>query len=61
MIDAFRVWLCGPLLTCGTEQVQQEGPLVALLHPHHLLSDVLRGGAHTAHRQEDILFQEIPC
>lgn len=48
------------LLTCSAEQVQQERPLVALLHPHHLLRDVLRGGADSAHCQEDVLLQEIP-
>ena len=47
-------------LTCSTEQIQEERPLVALLHPHYFLGDVLRGGAHSAHRQEDVLLQEVP-
>ena len=46
--------------TCGVEEVEQEGPLVALLHPHHLLGDVLRGGADPPHRQEDVVLEEIP-
>lgn len=47
-------------LTCSTEQVQKKRPLVTLLHPHHLLSDILRSGANSAHCQEDIVLQKVP-
>lgn len=47
------------VVTCSVEQVQEEGPLVTVLHPHHLLGDVLGGGAHASHRQEDVLLQEV--
>lgn len=45
----------GAGLTWGIEKVQQERALVTLLHPHHLLSDVLTGGADTTDRQEDVV------
>lgn len=48
-------------LTCGVEKVEQEGPLVGLFHPDHFLGDVLRGGADTAHGQENVILQEITC
>lgn len=48
-------------LTCGIEKVEQEGPLVGLFHPDHFLGDVLRGGADTAHGQENVILQEITC
>ena len=44
----------------GVHEVEEEGPLVHLLHPDDLLGDVLRGGAHSAHRQEHVVTQEVP-
>ena len=41
------------------KQIQQEGSLVILLNPHHLLGDVLTGTPHTAHSQEDVVVQEV--
>jgi hypothetical protein len=43
----------------GVQQVEQEGALVVLLHPDHLLGDVLGGGADAAHRQEDVVIEEV--
>ena len=46
--------------TAGLHEIQQERSLVHLLHPDDLLGDVLRGGAHPANRQEDVVTQEVP-
>lgn len=45
--------------TCSIEQIQQEWTFVTLFNPDHLLGNVLRGGAYTAHSQEDVLLQEV--
>ena len=50
------VYMC---VTCSIEQVQQEGPLVALLHPDDLLGDVLTGRADPPHSQEDVVVEEV--
>ena len=47
--------------TGGVEQVEQEGALVVVLHPHHLLRDVLARAADATHRQEDVVVQEVLC
>ena len=44
---------------CCVQQIQEEGPLVVLLDPHHLLGDVLGGGADAADGQEDVVVKEV--
>lgn len=46
-------------LTSSVQQVKEERPLVALVHPHNFLGDVLAGRTHTSHSQEDVVVQEI--
>ena len=41
------------------QQIDQTRPLINLLDPQHPLRDVLRRAAHPAHRQEDVVVQEI--
>ena len=48
------------VLPGDAEQVEKAGPFVLLLHPHDLLRDVLAGGAHAAHCQEDVVVEEVP-
>lgn len=48
-------------ITCGIQEIKQERSFITLLNPNHFLGNVLRGGAHTAHSQEDVIFQEITC
>lgn len=45
--------------TCSIEQVEEEGALVILFHPNHLLGDVLGGGTHTPNSQKDVLLQKV--
>ena len=46
--------------SCCIKQIQKEGPLVSLLDPDNLLSDVLRGGPNATDGQENVVVQEVP-
>ena len=48
-------------LTGGIEQIKQESTFVVILDPDDLLRDVLTRAAHTTHRQEDVVVQEVTC
>ena len=56
MIEAITV----ASLTCNLNEIKQKRAFIDLLHPYHLLCDVLTSGAHTPHSQEDVVLQEIP-
>ena len=45
----------------GVEDVKQDGTLVEVFDKLDLLGDVLRSGANTSDRQEDVVLEEIPC
>lgn len=45
--------------TCGIEEIKEEGPLVSLLNPDHLLGDVFWSWTNTANSQENVVLQEI--
>ena len=43
----------------GVDNVKEEGTLVLVRHPHDLLGDVLTRAAHTTHRKEDVVVEEV--
>jgi len=45
--------------SCSVKKIQEEGPLVLLLHPHDLLGDVFGGGANATDGQENVIIQEV--